>query len=375
MAIIRQGLIDDKKAIWDFIRAAYSDSIKYRIPDRWNWEYLDNPSADKSGNKLPIFIAIKDGQIVGQICAIVYQIKIGEEMHRIAGGVDLVTLPNCRGEGIGQRLIRAIAEHYKLYMAISMDPVTRRIYERLEYSKMEPIPIYRRLMKLDRESTSRLLMAITRNHLWLNRIAMIGRTVRLGNIISTVANFLLGLRDRLERHSKKECRSEIREVERFGDEIDQLWRATNHKFKVIVKRDQQYLNWRFSDSTQLDYRKFVITRDGQTRGYIVLRMPQPVERNDGIIVDLFAAPEDSETIEQLIRHAIDFFGKKVTMIECPATQKEYQEVLSKSGFFKFGKVEPIFYCMGSSLRTKLEEWKTNWFLTKADHDWDQLHPL
>ena len=371
---IRQASIDDKMAIWDFIKVAYGDSAQYKIPDRWNWEYLENPSVDKNGKKLPIFIAIKDGQIAGQICAILSQIKIGDEIHQIAEGVDLVVLPICRGEGIGQKLIQSIAEHYKLYMVISAGAVTRRIYERLGYNKIEPIPIYRRLVKVNRESVFHFLMRKTENHMWLSRIATIGCRIWFDKMISLIGNLLIGLRDLLERQTKREYRSEIREVERFGDEINQLWKTTSHKFKVIVKRDRQYLNWRFPDNTHLDYRSFISARGGETRGYIVLRKPEPIELDIGIIVDLYAAPDDNETVEDLIRHAIDFFGKNVTVIECPTTQREYQRVLSKLCFFKTEKTEPIFFCMDSRLRTKLEEWKNSWFLTKADHDWDQLRP-
>jgi hypothetical protein len=166
----------------------------------------------------------------------------------------------------------------------------------------------------------------------------------------------------------------IREVERFGDEIDQLWNRTSRNFKVIVKRDQRYLNWRFSDNKQLYYRNFICTRDGETKGYIVLRRPDPLEEHIGKIVDLYAAPEDYETIEILISHAIDFFGEDVTVIECATSQKEYQRILSQKGFIKMEKTVPIFYCMDSRLRKKLEQWKDSWFLTKADHDWDQLWP-
>jgi GNAT superfamily N-acetyltransferase len=373
--VIRQASIDDKKAIWDFIKVAYGDSAQDKIPDRWNWEFLENPLVDKSLKELPIFIAIKDGKIAGQVCAILSQIKIGEEMHRIAWGADVIVLPICRGEGVGQKLIKAIAEYYELFMIISAGVVSRRILDRLGYNKIEPIPTYRRFVKLDRESVFRFIMKKTENHLWFRQIGTIGCRVWFDKIISVVANFLLWLRDLLESQTKKGYQSEIREVPKFGDEIDQLWRAANHKFKVIVRRDQQYLNWRFSKNSHLNYRKFISTRDGETRGYVVLRIPESTEMNVGIIVDLFADPDDNATIEDLIRHAIDFLGNSVLAIECPTTQREYQKALSKLGFFKIEKTTPVFFCMNSRLKTKLEEWGNSWFLTKADQDWDQLRPI
>jgi GNAT superfamily N-acetyltransferase len=372
--IIRQASIDDKNAIWDFIKVAYENRARYKIPDRWNWEYLNNPTLENKSKELPIFIAIKDGHIAGQICAILYEIKIGEELQHIAGGVDLVVLPICRKEGVGQKLVQAIAEHYKLYMAISMSDITWRIYDRCGYNKLKAIPTYRRLVKISDASVKRYLIRKTKNHLWLKGIANTGIRVRCDKLISAILGIFIKVRDYFNRPTKKQYHSEIRKVEKFGDEIDQLWDRTSHKFKVIVKRDQRYLNWRFADNNQLDYQNFICIRDGETKGYIVLRRPDPSEEDIGIIVDLYADPKDYETIEILINHAIDFFGKEVAVVECATSQKEYQRILSQKGFIEMEKTVPIFYCKDSTLRSKLEGLQDGWFLTKADHDWDQLWP-
>ncbi|MGO9138314.1 MAG: GNAT family N-acetyltransferase [Syntrophales bacterium] len=376
--IIRQASIDDKMAIWDFIEEAYEDAAKYKIPTRWNWQFLENPLVDKSGKELPIFIAIKGDHIVGQLCAILGQIKIGAEIHRVAASCDLVVLPECRGEGIAQRLIQAVAENYEIYYTISCSEPTMRIFDRIEhlgYHKLELVPTYRRFVKLNREFIFRYLMQKTVKHSWMRSVAKFGCLLRSDSMMSVVGNFLIGIRDLLESQTKTESRSEIKEIQWFGDEIDQLWKAASGKFKIIVKRDQQFLNWRFSNNTQLDYRSFISRRNGETRGYIVLRKPEPTELNVGIIVDLFAAPDDNETIEDLIRHAIDFFGKSVFAIDCPTSLKEYQRALSKLGFYKIEKTGPIYFCADSKLRNKLEECKNSWFLTKADQDWDQLRPI
>jgi GNAT superfamily N-acetyltransferase len=376
--IIRQASLDDKFEIFEFINLAYGDLSRNKIPGRWNWQFFENPLVDKNGKKLPIFIAIKDGHIAGQLCAVLSQIKIGEEICQVAASCDLVVLPECRGEGIGQRLIQALAEYYKIYYTISCSGTTRRIFDRIEhlgYYKFEPIPTYRRLVKVNKDSVFYFIMLKTQKYLWLNRIAMIGCSIGLDIVIYKTANLLIRIRDLFERKTKKEYSSEIREIERFGNDIDSLWKRTNHKFRVIVKRDQQFLNWRFSDNNHLNYRKFINRRDGETRGYIVVRMPDPTELDVGIIVDLYADPDDNETIKDLVRHAIEFFDKNVKVIECPINQKNFQRILLKLGFFKMEKTEPIFFCLDSRLRTKLEKWKNRWYITKADQDWDQLRPI
>ena len=375
--VIKKATIGEKAAILDFIKVAYENTEQHKVLKRWAWEYLENPSLSNGKKKeLPIWLAIKENRIVGQICGIPVEIKTINGMSKVVGGVDLIVLPACRGEGVGQRLIQAIAEHYGFYMAISMSDITRRIYGRLEhYNDIDAVSMYRRFVKLDKASVFRYFMKKTKNRLKLNLIArFVCRIFLLDSAISLAVNPVLWLRNVVERVTKRDTQTVIREVERFGDEIDRLWNKANHKFKVIVKRGKEYLNWRFSDCP-LGYCSFIAMRDDEAKGYIVLRKPEPTELNVGIIVDLFADPDDHETIEDLICHAIQFFGTDVAMIECATSQKEYQNGLSKFGFLKMEETVPVVYCKNDKLRNKLEQYKKNWFLTKADHDWDQLRPV
>jgi len=372
--VIRQAIIDDKQAIWEFLMAAYGEFSRYKIPDRWIWEFLDNPLNDMSRKELPIFIAIKDGHIVGQLCAILGEMKIGDEIHPAVAGCDLIVLPECRGQGLAQALIQAVVEHYKIYLAISFAQSTKRIYYRMEPLRLDTIPTYIRFQHVSKESVVQFLMQKTANHPRIKSLTKLGCRLQAATIISTAANFMIAVRDLLKQQTKKKDRSEIKEVKRFENDINLLWDKINGKFKVILKRDKQFLNWRFSDIPQLDYRIFISKLDNVTKGYIVVRKPSPVEWNVGVIADLFADPDDTATIEDLINHAVCFFGKNVTMIECPTTRLEFQRALSKFGFLKIGTHTPISFCKDERLRSKLQEWKSSWHISKADEDWDQLHP-
>ena len=144
---------------------------------------------------------------------------------------------------------------------------------------------------------------------------------------------------------------------------------------MIVKRDKEFLNWRYSPHTNLNYRKFIATREGEVKGYIALRKEEPGERNFGIIVDLYASRDDQQTIEDLIRHALNFFDKDVIVIVCAASISEYQKALSKFGFLKMESAVPIFFCEDSAVADNLLASKDNCFFTKGDHDWDAFTPF
>ena len=82
-----------------------------------------------------------------------------------------------------------------------------------------------------------------------------------------------------------------------------------------------------------------------------------------------------QIIEDLVRHAIHFFGNDVEVIECVTSDKVYQETMSKFGFFKVETSLPMYRCEDSALAQKMETFRSNHFFTKGDHDWDQFTPV
>ena len=74
--IIRQATIQDRDKIWSFLKLAYKKYSRYKFPERWNWQYLNNPNW--KGKNLPIWLAIKDGEIIGQSNALFSKVKIGD---------------------------------------------------------------------------------------------------------------------------------------------------------------------------------------------------------------------------------------------------------------------------------------------------------
>lgn len=368
--IIRQALLTDIKEIWDFLKIAYGESAKYKIPERWNWEFIENPLNNKKDNKIPIFIAIKNGVIIGQACAILNKIKIGNEIYSSIAGCDLMVLPEHRKEGLAQKLIEKLAEHYKIFLAISYAAATKRIYDRMKHIKLEPVPTYFRFQRIESDILYYYLLQKTAKRMSLKKMTKVGYNIGAYQVISSLINIIITTRNSLLQRLKNT--SGIIEIQQFDQRIDEFWDKISSKFEVIVKRNKEFLNWRFSDCPHLDYKKFICIRDGVITGYIVLRNPSPNELKIGVISDLLVDPDDDQTIMDLINYAITYFGKNVNIIECPTTQQEYQQILNKFGFIKIKSNIPILLCENKMLRLKL---KNKWFITKADEDWDQLHPI
>jgi GNAT superfamily N-acetyltransferase len=370
-ARVRQATAADREALWAFLSSAYGALSEYKLPERWKWLFEDNPYIDERG--LPIWIAEHEGRIVGQMCAMPIELRIDGEPHPAAWAIDLVVLPECRGQGLGNRLHEAAVEHSGILMKLTMAASTRRMAERAGCLNLAPLPMYFRPARMTARAVREYLLKRTERRPWLRRIAHIGtRYAHLDLPIAAVIN----LRSRLRGLGRRPApsRTEVLEKQEFDADFDEIERLTSGGFGVTVARSPRFLRWRFRSLGGLRYRAFVARRDGQPLGYVVLRHPDPIERQAGVIVDLVCAPEDQQTAEDLLRFAVDFFGAGVAGIVCSLPEREFGSSLRRSGFLRAGQQNPTCVCTDPETRAKLAEQHGNWYLSRADHDWDQVLP-
>jgi len=373
--IMRRASVADKDAIWNFIKVAYGDSSKHML-ERWNWQYRENPYIKKEQNFLPMVLAVKDDQIVAQNCETPVKLKVGEEIYRATWGNDFIVLPDSRGQGVGLSLMQFHFKQTKLIMGLWLPFLTRSINEYLGAKTLDPVNAYWRPVRMHRFFVNSYLMLKTQNKPFSHRLVKIlCRFFFFDRLIPIILNIVWGLRDFVERRTKEKGLCDIQEVDYFDERIDDFWHSTSGQYEIIVKRDKEFLNWRYSLNHQITYRKFIATRDGETKGYLVLRKAEPEELNVGKIIDLYASRNDQQTIEDLIRHSIQFFGNDVEVIDCATSAEEYQRAFSKFGFFKVETQAPMYHCKDASLADKLESRKSECFFTKGDHDWDQFVPV
>jgi hypothetical protein len=192
-------------------------------------------------------------------------------------------------------------------------------------------------------------------------------------VFPRLANPLLAIRDRARARRRAPGPTKITEVPAFGAEVDRLWERTHRGFQVIFSREARFLNWRFVECPEPSYTRFLAERDGRTVGYVILRHAEPVELPNGTIVDLYAARDDVRTVEDLLLHSLAFFGDDVAAIDCATSIPEFERIFRRHGFFRTRTMHPTCVCQDPVQRGRLIDLKDDWFFTKADHDWDQIH--
>jgi hypothetical protein len=288
--------------------------------------------------------------------------------------VDVMILPDYRGMGMGHRIHDEIAKNVPILVTLTMAPATRRIAERAGCITLGRVRQLSRWVRLDADTVQRYMLLRTARHARSQAVARFAcSSLRFHHLFPKVVNPVLRLRDQLTASRSKPGDTEVREIGRFGQDVDHLWERTRRDFPVIFPRDSRFLNWRFVDCPDLNYRRFTAHRGGKTVGYVVLRRSEPVELRQGIIVDLYAARDDATTIEDLLCYSLNFWGQDVATIECATSIAEIETAFRKHGFFATRTERPTVVCRDPALRPRLEELKDSWFLSKGDHDWDQIH--
>jgi len=372
--IVRKADHSDRQAIARFIEDAYGPRAQYKATPRWTWQFIDNPFGLRQDDEVPVWVAVDGERVVGQIAVQQALLQVEGKTLDAGWAVDIMILPSHRGAGLGHRLHDAVVGDVDILMALTMADASRRMAEKHGCVTLADVHQLTRWVRLDPESVRRYVLVRTANHRRAHVVARLGCSVfQFHRVFPRLVNPLLRLRDVIERKLQRPGGARITEVDRFGPDVDELWERTRGDYPVIFPRDARFLNWRFVECPEPRYRLFVAERGGRAVGYVVLRRAEPVELPHGIIVDLYASRQDVQTLNQLVRHSLAFFGDDVSAVDCGTSIAEFEAVLRKHAFFRTRAYHPTCICRDNALRDRIAELRADWFLSKGDHDWDQIH--
>ncbi len=371
---VRRARLSDYPKIADFIREAYEESAPYKEKERWDWQFANNPYAGSEDDSVPVWIAETSGKVVGQIAVQEGNLQIDGVPHAAGWIVDVMILPAYRGLRLGHRLYSAVAQDRPILVTLTMAEATRRMAERVGAIDLGEAKLFSRFVHLDSRTVERYLRART---VYRPRIHAAARILCerffLHHILTAFGNLLLSFRNHLFAMPRIRKNTAIVECDHFGPDIDLFWQRVAHEFPVAFTRDSKWLNWRFCECPQMRYHLFTASRDGNIVGYMILRRTEAAELPQGVIVDLVAARQDRDTIEDLVAFATKFFGNNIASVECATTIPEFADVLRPFGFHPVRTERPNCVVADPELRERLAISANEWLLSKADHDWDQVH--
>ena len=372
MITVRQATHADRTEIFAFIRKAYPGRWEYKIPDRWEWEYVNNPFLETG--TLPIWIAVdENGQVVGQTCAMIEPLKLDQKIYRVGWSVDTFLLPEYRGQGIGYRLQKANDEANPIFMSLSMSAANRRIKIKQGSTALPPVSAFERPVRF-RPAAVVVAFQDRLGELSEKRRRLAGRLFAASRLQYGLASWMTWRTNRADR--KRFVGSDpsiaVTEVAAFDESSDALWQKVSPYFQAAVVRDRVYLNWKYVQQPHADYSRLAAHRNGVLCGHLILRQARPPEPEVGILADLFADPQDQATHLTLIAAGIRRLRQAgVAYLTAATSVPAYQDALQAMGFQKTKEVVPTIHHRSTRQDAEPNLASLSWLLGRGDHDWDQ----
>lgn len=160
---------------------------------------------------------------------------------------------------------------------------------------------------------------------------------------------------------------EVRLVDRFGPELDELGRRAATGYGSHFVRDAEYFNWRYLDSPR-DYRCFGAYRAGELVGVAVVGHTFKHGVSAGFLADLVAAPDDKGAIRALVGRAIgEVKGGADALVLLPPPASVQRRALLLAGFAPTNKKLRF---IGKPLQddARLDARAKAWHFTLGDFD-------
>ncbi len=355
---IRRAQPEDQEAIFDLYRFAYPDWEK-RIPQRWLWQFVDNPFADPK--QLSIFLALDDEKrIIGQTSSIMEQMQIGSERYPTGWVVDVFVHPDYRGQGVAKALKKMQKSQKDMVeMSISMVDAMRHIVQNLGSRPLAPLQIF--LLRVDPRSLSRAAA---------RRLGggFLGGLVQKSHLVELYGNLLNAVLDQ-RAHSRKQMEKNIvfQPVNRWGDDADILWEELQHDIAPAAVRNTRYLNWKYVDQPGMNFVGFMGYRDGRPVGYLILR-PLP---HRGVVVDLMFSPKRPDDMVAALDFAVDYFRQRgLKDVRIGSSHPVLIDCIQRAGAGRpVQKMIPMFYTTRDLDLDSLTA--ASWWFTLGDHDIQQ----
>lgn len=321
----------------------------------WRWKYEDNPAGSSR-----FLVADHDGKIVGMRPFILVKMQIAGETVMASQNTDLKTHPRYRRQGVFSTLEKNSFSQLK----------DEEICLTYSFPNMSSYPGYMKTgLFMDICALKTLIKPLNLRNLLKKRI----KNNSLLKICTITGSIFIGIFYRTKKTPEIEGLT-ITKIVSFDNRIDDFWNKISRDYKIIVVRNQEYLNWRYINRPDRNYTIFLAEERGEICGYIVLRYQKKEELSSGYIIDIIAPLDRPDVINSLLSRAIKYFKeKRVDGIFCiMAADKKIHKIFRKNGFIRkrFRIVSKYITRINSpKISEKYLKDKKNWFIQLGDSDY------
>jgi hypothetical protein len=127
---------------------------------------------------------------------------------------------------------------------------------------------------------------------------------------------------------------QFRPIQRFDNDVDELWDKEKDAFEVSVIRDAAFLNWRYLQRPDQKYSAFGAYEHNVLVGYVILKLYRDDKILKGHIIDIFSLSDREDAAEFLVHESENYFNVHKTNIESSWVSGSalYHDILRSRGF-------------------------------------------
>jgi hypothetical protein len=167
--------------------------------------------------------------------------------------------------------------------------------------------------------------------------------------------------------------AEVRVIPRFDESFTGLWERLAPAFAFSVRRDANYLNWKYVSAPHVRYTIAALRRDDKTIGYAVYRHVHEPRGRVTLLVDFLADPDDAAGFSTLLRW-IDREARRADSdkIRTFALHAGFRKIIRRSGYFQVkSSVQFVAKVNGLEVPSTYYQELDDWHVTLGDSDQDR----
>ncbi len=345
---VRDGNREDMEKILFLRKNVFGEEEKDKLdPGFWRWQFQECPD----GRAL-IYVVEDKHRIIGHFADVPRLFFCQGETVLGTFSMDLMVHPDYRRKGIFDLMARYAVQSVKQKNGLFMITFPIRMATIIGLKKIG----WREVGRLP------VLVYPIRFHGVLNRYL---RFPPLSLLLGGGIRFFYSLRYGFRRRKCSE-RFEIEKLVTLDESFDRFWEKASSLFPILGVRNRNFITWRFLQHPTRTYTIYRAKKDGEMRGYIVLRKVDLLGFNSGVIVDLLALDEDtlSALLERGIQHGRQE-GDDLLGVIVPRGHV-YDKLLRQKGFLPSPKTFLVIIYPQSDRKILFAP--ESWYVTWGDND-------
>src|SRR4030042_3131671 len=346
--VVRDGSEKDLQGILSLRKIAFGGMEEDKVDPRcWRWEFQEGFDGSAW-----IYIVEDQNRIVGHFADIPRRFSVQGEVILGTLSLDLMVHPDYWRRGIFAAMGRYGAQRAKKENGLLMIAFPIRSETLFGLKKIG----WREVVKLPVLVYPIRFRGILNRYLHFSPLNLL-----VGGVARLIYSFFFGV--------KRGRRSEGVEIEKVlsSDELfDGFWQKGLSLHPIMGVRNRNYLTWRYLKHPTRKYTIYRAMKNGEMRGYIVLRKVELLNFNSAVIVDLLAM--DGGTLLTLVERGIQHSrqeGADLLGFMVPQGHP-YYKILRTKGFLRSPKTFQFMVYPHSDRKIFLSP--ENWYVTWGDTD-------